>query len=768
MIRLTIDDREVVVPEGTMIVDAAAKLDIEVPIYCYHQALGPLGACRMCLVQVEKMPKLVTGCTTAVKEDMVVHTKGEAVEKGRRGVLEFLLINHPLDCPVCDKGGECFLQDYTFRYGPAAGRYQEAKIQRVKDEPINDFIVIDQERCVLCQRCVRFMADYVGENQMMMEGRGVETVISTVENKPVTSQYSGNVIDLCPVGALTSIPYRFKARPWNQDKYASICPHCPVGCTVQITERDGHVVRTEGRPVPEREWGWLCDRGRFGYDFAYAPGRLLRSKVHGEEQSAALATREVAKWLKETMEQDGGDAVAMIVGGTHTAEEAHQIARFARDVIGTDQLAISRSVPGYLPRGLNGTYEDIAEADRVVLLGVEPYDAVPVVHLKLRDRRLRGPLDVVGIGPRRLTRETLSGEDILVAPGEDAALVAASLGRVAPDHPAVKALAAELKDWTPEGVTGDELAALGRKLIEGEHLVLLWDGKTPAMADVLEALSQVREGATRVLPTFGPANWRGFEDAGISADFDRLTRILEGARDGSIRLLWVWGADVLREYPDTALVQAALKRVQWIQEGLFAPTGAEWADALLPGAGWAEVGGTYVNMEGRPQWGKAAAQPPGQSRPVKTYLNAVARNFGRPFSAETDWKPEPPTNEAAAPAPIREVARPPARTVAAGRVEIVGESSAMEGGLPSRILEPRKIDKPGRIGPDDARAWGIGPEGGTLELERDDRRIRVDVQVDERVPAGRVFILYGTPDNLIGQIGEGVARSVKREEVPAQ
>ncbi|MCY0881876.1 MAG: 2Fe-2S iron-sulfur cluster-binding protein, partial [Firmicutes bacterium] len=380
--RLTIDDRIVEVPEGTLIADAAAQAGIEIPVYCYHQALGPLGACRMCLVEVEKAPKLVASCTAAVSEGMVVHTQNAKVDKGRQGVLEFLLINHPLDCPVCDKGGECFLQDYTYRYGPGRGRFGEAKLAKAKDAPLSEHILIDQERCVLCQRCVRFLDEYVGEKQLAFVGRGVETVVDNAGGVPLTSPFSGNVIDLCPVGALLSTHYHDKARPWNIDRKETVCPHCPVGCSATLTARDNKILRMEGRPHPGRDWGWLCDRGRFGYDMGAHPRRLLTGRIAGEETSAALASRKISELLADTVKRYGSGAVAAVIGGEYTTEEAYQIKEFLTNVVGTDRIAISRSVPGYVPMGLNGTFEDLAQSDVVVLIGSDPYDSVPVVHLK--------------------------------------------------------------------------------------------------------------------------------------------------------------------------------------------------------------------------------------------------------------------------------------------------------------------------------------------------------------------------------------------------
>lgn len=770
MIQLTIDGQEITVPAGTMIVDAAAKLGIDIPIYCYHQALGPLGACRMCLVEVEKMPKLATACTTAVSEGMVVRSKGPAVDKGRRGVLEFLLINHPLDCPVCDKGGECYLQDYTFEYGPGNGRFQEPKIQKLKDGPINEFVLVDQERCVLCQRCVRFMGEYVGEGQLLLEGRGVETVVTTVDHVPATSQFTGNVIDLCPVGALLSAPYHHKGRPWNIEREESVCPHCPVGCTSKVTAREGRVIRMEGRPIPDREWGWLCDRGRFGYDFGYHPDRLLTSWVQGVETSAAMATRQVGQWIQETINQDGGSAVGVIMGGTHTTEEAYQVQRFAREVIGTENLAISRSEAGYLPRALNGTFDDIKKADMVLLLGSDPYDAVPVVHLKLRERWLRySALKVIGIGPTRLTRDTLLGQDVITAPEQSAAVMALALATQRPEDANVKTLLQALGDFSPSGVSPETLTELGVQLLGAEHLVSLWDGMDPAMGMVLAVLAELREKPTPILPTFGPANWRGWERAGFSAHFEDLTRILEHARDGIIKTLLVFGADLMNEYPDRALVQAAFDRLDHVVvEGVQPPEDSPQVDALLPGATWAEVYGTYINMEARLQVAMASVQPPGQARPVKTYVNTWAHILSHPLAWEEDWEPfDEDSGELLPlhPAPLHVT---PLKVPAAidGDMILITGALIWEMSEPSEILLPRIPALPGRINPEDAKNLGLDIHGGRMRVSQGETSLVTGMSLDPRVPKGLLWLPQRMPGVNTLQPGP-IVLSLAKEEVTA-
>lgn len=774
MIRLTIDDQEVSVPPGTMIVDAAAKLGIDVPIYCYHQALGPLGACRMCLVQVEKMPKLVTGCTTAVNEGMVVHTNGPQVEKGRKGVLEFLLINHPLDCPVCDKGGECYLQDYAFEYGPSKGRFQEPKIQKVKDGPINEFVLIDQERCVLCQRCVRFMSEYVGEGQLLLEGRGVETVVTTVDHEPATSQFTGNVIDLCPVGALLSAPYNHKGRPWNIDRQTTVCPHCPVGCPSKMTTRESHIMRMEGRPVSDRDWGWLCDRGRFGYDFGYHPLRILDSTVEGKSVSNAQAMRDTAQWMKETIREHGFDSIGFVIGDHFTVEEAYWIKHFAQDVAHSSAVATMRNVGGYLPISLNGTFDDIANTDMTVFVGVNPYEAVPVVHLKLRDRLMHFPgLKLVGIGPRKLTVDTLPGVDYLVPSEDEAAVFAKALLLADPDESTLQQLAENVKDY-PVTVDSETLKSFGESLLKAEHLTLLWDGENPQMEQVFQALTHVRQGPSAVLPTFSPTNWRGYEKAGIRVGFDDLRNLLIKAKNGDIRMLVLWGADLLRDFPDRVLAEEALAAVDHVVSAqIHPPLDMAHVDALLPVATWGEVEGSYVNMEARVAAAAAGVQPPGQCRPTKSYMVGWARLFQHVFEVEEQWdlfedlegdliSRYERTEEIA----IQAVERPQL-TEDPSQWRLIRGDWVMENGIPSEILKPRFSPFVGRIHPREAEALNIAQEGGYVDAETAVGTITLGVRADESIPERTLWIPRSGHYEWIALLNE-VKQLKRREEVKSR
>ncbi len=275
MITFTIDGREVAAPENTMLVDAAKHGDVEIPVFCYEPKLGqPVGACRMCLVEVEGIPKLQTGCSTPVKDGMVVYTQTERVKTAQQSVVEFLLINHPLDCPVCDKGGECPLQDITFGWGGGISRFIEPKRHFVKPLELSPLIAIDRERCILCYRCVRFSQEVAEDYQLVLLERGAHSYVSTFDGHPYVAPFSGNIVELCPVGALTSRPYRFRARPWDIEGAGSVCTLCPAQCNVTVTVRDERALRVLARDNAEVDDGWLCDKGRFAYQSFHVDERI--------------------------------------------------------------------------------------------------------------------------------------------------------------------------------------------------------------------------------------------------------------------------------------------------------------------------------------------------------------------------------------------------------------------------------------------------------------------------------------------------------------
>src|SRR5919199_1664822 len=351
LVTVTIDERTVEVAKGTGMVETAAAAGIEIPVFCYEPRLGaPYGACRMCLVEVEGMAKLQAGCTLTAQDGMVVRTArtSTTAAQGQNATLEFILVNHPLDCPVCDKGGECPLQDLTFRYGPGNTRMTFPKRTFDKPIPISPLIALDRERCILCYRCTRFSEIVAEDGQLGAVTRGSQTQIATFEDEPYRAPFSGNVIELCPVGALTSTSYRFEGRPWEIQDVPTVCGLCPVGCNINVTTREGKVKRIISRNHYEVDQGWLCDKGRFAFRHLHADDRLrdplLRVRRRGfEEVSWERALDEAERLLREA---EG--AIVTALSGSETVEQAYALAKLLRQGLGAHGAMLPEQVSGAL------------------------------------------------------------------------------------------------------------------------------------------------------------------------------------------------------------------------------------------------------------------------------------------------------------------------------------------------------------------------------------------------------------------------------------
>src|SRR2546421_429740 len=394
LVTVTIDERSVQVPRGTGIVETAAAAGIEIPVFCYEPRLGEaIGACRMCLVEVEGMPpKPQAGCTLTAQEGMVVKTArpSEVARDAQNETLEFILVNHPLDCPVCDKGGECPLQDLTFRYGPGNTRMTFAKRTFDKPIPISPLIALDRERCILCYRCTRFSELVAEDGQLVAVNRGSQTQIATFEDEPYRAPFSGNVIELCPVGALTSTTYRFEARPWEIQDVPTVCGLCPVGCNVNATTREGKVKRIISRNHYDVDQGWLCDKGRFAYQHLHADDRLrdplLRVRRRGfEEVPWERAVDEAERLLREARGR-----IVTALSGSETVEQAYALAKLLRQGLDSHGAVLPEEVSDALD-SLRLPLSAIAGADVIAVLGDAPVvERAPIVELWLKQARRNG------------------------------------------------------------------------------------------------------------------------------------------------------------------------------------------------------------------------------------------------------------------------------------------------------------------------------------------------------------------------------------------
>src|SRR4051795_7285918 len=436
-----IDGREVSAPEGAMLVDGAKYGDVEIPVFCYEPKLGaPVGACRMCLVEIEGIPKLQTACSTPVKDGMVVHTQTDRVKAAQEAVVEFLLVNHPLDCPVCDKGGECPLQDISFGWGGGRSRFIEPKRHFVKPLALSPLIAIDRERCILCYRCVRFSQEISEDYQLILQERGAHTYVATFDGHPYVAPFSGNIVELCPVGALTSQPYRFRARPWDIEMAGSVCTLCPSQCNVSFTVRDERVMRVNARDNSEVDDGWLCDKGRFAYQAVHVEERvtepMLRDGGVLRPVSWERALSEAASALKRA-----SGRVGAVVGGETTNEEGFLLQRIVREGLeshdidsrpaGGPSLALHRALAA---PALQATVPDLEFAHAVVVLDCEPVDDAPIFDLRIRKGVRRRGVKLAVCSSRPSSLDSNARHRTRFAPGAGEALLGAldaALGVVA-------------------------------------------------------------------------------------------------------------------------------------------------------------------------------------------------------------------------------------------------------------------------------------------------------------------------------------------------
>jgi NADH-quinone oxidoreductase subunit G len=646
-VTFTIDGREVTAPENAMLVDAAKYGDTEIPVFCYEPKLGqPVGACRMCLVEIEGIPKLQTGCSTPVKDGMVVHTQTARVHEAQRAVVEFLLINHPLDCPVCDKGGECPLQDITYGWGPGTSRFIEPKRHFRKPLELSPLIAIDRERCILCYRCVRFSQEVSEDYQLILSERGAHSYVSTFDGHPYVAPFSGNIIELCPVGALTSTAYRFRARPWDIEGAGTICTYCPSQCNVELTVRDDRVMRVMARDHEEVDDGWLCDKGRFAYQSTHTDERITQPLVR-EGARLAPASWEKALDAAASALKKAGPRAAALAGGDTTNEEAFLLARLFREGLGSGRLAGSpaRGLPLELSRALadpavQATVPDLEFAHAVLVLDCDPVDDAPILDLRIRKgvRRNGVRLAVASARPGALDPNAEAvlryapggGEAVLV--GLDAALGGddGNLGGAATAAGSNATAVRELGEFL-SGAGADVVIVYGERLLTG-----------PRGAEAATALLNLaarlglggRDGAG-LLEIPSSTNGRGIREAGFAPGHGPGYSALEASEDADeTNVLYLLHADPVRTHPDRAAWEAALRKTQAViaHASALTDTVREHADVVFPAEAYAEKEGTLVHPDGRVQRLRPAIGRPGRLgsgvRPGWQVIAEVARLAG--------------------------------------------------------------------------------------------------------------------------------------------
>jgi NADH-quinone oxidoreductase subunit G len=652
IIQLTIDGREVRAPEGMMLVDAAKQGDVEIPYFCYEPKLGnPVGACRMCLVEIEGIPKLQTSCSTPVKDGMVVHTQTERVHHAQNSIVEFLLVNHPLDCPVCDKGGECPLQDITFGWGLGRSRFIEPKRHFEKPLSLSPLIAIDRERCILCYRCVRFSQEIAEDYQLVFEERGAHSFVGTHNGHPYVAPFSGNIVELCPVGALTSQAYRFRARPWDIEGAGGICTLCPSQCNVEFTVRDEKVMRVLARDArsagtgggpggnPDVDDGWLCDKGRFAYQAIHVDDRITEPLVRDG------GTLRTVSW-ERALDAAAGLArhkgrVGALVGGQATNEEGFLIQRLMREGLDSSDLdcRVGEPVDLDLARALaapalQATVPDLEFAHTVLIVGCEPLDDAPIFDLRIRKGVRRRGVRLAIATARPSALDPNAGARLRFPPGEEGAFLAGLDLALADDRSDVDPGHARLAKYLRDG--GEDIVIVyGERHLDARALTFLLSiARRLRLAD--------REGAG-LLEIPAGSNARGLREAGVVPGMGPGYASLEGAgpgrgaadiaraaAGGEITALYLFQADPLRDQPDRARWERAMQRAGLVvahaavlTEGL-----REHANVILPAESHAEKEGTVVHPDGRLQRLRTAIARPGSVRAGWSVVAEIARRGG--------------------------------------------------------------------------------------------------------------------------------------------
>jgi len=633
-ITIVVDGVEIEAVEGEMLVDAAKGGDVEIPVFCYEPKLGgPVGACRMCLVEVEGIPKLQTACSTPIRDGMVVYTQTDRVKQSQNGVVEFLLVNHPLDCPVCDKGGECPLQDISLGWGPGRSRYTDPKRHFRKPAPLSPLVRIDRERCILCYRCVRFSQEVSEDEQLQLLDRGAQSHVGTFDDHPYIAPFHGNIVELCPVGALTSEAYRFRARPWDIEDSGSICTLCPSQCNVKFTVRDEQVERVLARDNDQVDDGWLCDKGRFGFQMIGSEERIVEPRVGGSRAGWEQAIDAVAQRLR-----DAGPRTAAVVGGQASNEEGYLVARIVREALGGAAVTCADELDPAALRRLSSpqfgaSIADLDRAESILVLGADPLNAMPILDLRLRKAIRQRHARVVIASERPTALDGGAEETARYPPGHAAEFLAA--------------LAAELGDGDGRGgELGADAERLAGELRPGATVVV-WaerlgraaDGAAAlaALSSIADSLDLAADGAGLIGIPEG-TNGRGLREVGClagagpglapAASAGNLDSVRRQLTDGELDAVLLVHADPIRELPDGPGWRRALTQARVIAVSMFENESTALADVVLPAETFAEKEGTVTHPDGRLQRLRPAIPRPGEVRPTWQALTELAARLG--------------------------------------------------------------------------------------------------------------------------------------------
>ena len=807
LINVVIDGRDIRVPQSTTVYHAAKQAGIEIPIFCYHDRMPPLGACRMCLVKVEKMGRLQTSCTLEAADGMVVSTTAPDVHAGQEAMLEYLLVNHPLDCPICDKGGECPLQDQAFRWGPGRSRFVEVKRDFAKPVSLGPVLVLDRERCILCWRCVRFGEIIAGDDALKGFERGFASEINTPFTLPVQSKFIGNTIAICPVGALTAKSYRFIARPWDNRAVSSVCTFCGVGCAVHLDVRGNTITRVRAREQPAVNDIWLCDLGFYGQAYVGRDDRLRRPLVRRDGALVETSWDEAVDVVARQIRTAGGRA-GLLGGGRGTNEDAYVLGRFFRTAAGSNHIDHRvdlgpHTASAAVPWGMTMPIADLAAADVIVLAGCDLTEEYPVLWLRIKQAVDRGAT-IIAITPKRLEIGRFIVHHLVHRYGVGAEVLAALIGG---------RTGRRRIGQTPGGVRDDALEAASAALMSASRPAVLVGRLALDAPDGVAALDALLEVCRRLGTSLnvmrGKGNEFGAALAGMLPDhapgYRRLEEgrgdlesawgepvagapglsapdMLAAAARGDLSLLYVVGADPATAVPDRRRWTAARAALPFlvVQDAFLTET-AQAADVVFPALVIAEKSGTVSNVEGRIQRVEAAVQGPGEARNDWEIISLLSERLGRPL-AYSGW--EEIFDEMRRMIPGLEIdhritarlphdgfdARGPTPEARVAPVAgdypltlIIGDALFDRGAMTAR--SPTIADLAGEpwvlLHPDDAAAAGIA-DGDAVVVESAGASVALRSRVSDAVRRGDVFVPRGFDATPVNKLTDGDPRVMVR------
>ena len=758
MPRIEIDGQEIEVAAGTTLMEAAEQLGIYIPFFCYHPKLSVAANCRMCLVDVEKQAKPLPACATPASDGMKVSTRSKRAKMAQQGVLEFLLINHPLDCPICDQGGECPLQDITMGYANPHSLYTEEK-RVVEDKDIGPLIATEMTRCIQCTRCVRFGTEIGGISELGATGRGEKMAIGTYIAKAVRSELSGNMIDLCPVGALTSKPFRYKARSWELKHSQSLCPHCSTGCNTDVQSLGKEVLRVKPRVNEAVNEEWLCDKGRFAYAGLQAADRvqtpLLRINGSLQPVSWADALEAAATALQKTIGRAGPDVVAGIISPAASNEELYLFQALLRGLgvraiehrLRQTDFRADPAMPLY--PALNMSLEQLETERNIILCHAYPRERQPLTNHRLRKAALAGAQIWALDSTEREFNFPL--RQIRAAAGADLAVYEELLALLRDGTPASNPALADLADTVR--AADKPLFLLGSGLLQ-----------QPRAAELLAVIAEIAQ------QTAARVSWLA-ESANSAGAW--LLGCVPGRKPGGVQVedapqIWdekkaflLYGVEPEADSMDAPGVRAALDAADAvISISSFLGAAESYADIVLPLASWAESSGSFFNNEGRLQQYRAAVRPAGESRPgwkilrvLADHLELAGLDFDDLEALQDTWQKQLGDFPLDVPGfgVMPEIAA--RQQEGAEGLQLLGDWRIYQQDLLVRRAQPLEQEPVCRLHPDTVAELGIS--GGAVELlARNGAQVQLPFVLDAGIPHGAVWLDLGHPETqALGGVG---------------